>query len=150
MKLCPTCKISKNIDEFPPNKTKKDGFNSKCRFCYNEYQRQWYVKNQQIHLNRVRDRRLKIGKLGMRLIAHNISLEFYNNLIEKYDNKCWICKEKKAVVIDHDHSCCPGSTSCGKCVRGVLCGECNLMIGLGKDRQDILVYASEYLIKYKK
>ena len=59
-------------------------------------------------------------------------------------------QRKKAIVIDHDHSCCPGSTSCGKCVRGVLCGECNLMIGLGKDRQDILVSASEYLIKYKK
>ena len=150
MKICSTCKINKDISEFPPNKTKKDGLNLKCRLCYNEYQKQWYMKNQEIHLNRVRKRRLEIGKLGMRLIAHNISLDFYSQLIEKYQNKCWICKEKEEVAIDHDHQCCPGSTSCGKCVRGLLCSLCNSMIGLGQDKPEILLSASEYLNNYKK
>ncbi len=26
---------------------------------------------------------------------------------------------------DHDHACCPGPTSCGKCLRGLTCGWCN-------------------------
>ncbi len=35
----------------------------------------------------------------------------------------------KRLAVDHDHACCPGPTSCGKCVRGLLSGPSNQLIG---------------------
>lgn len=53
--------------------------------------------------------------------------------------------------IDHDHSCCgyrqgpKWRTSCGRCIRGVLCNHCNTSLGLlGEDSGRILGLA-EYL-----
>ena len=47
-----------------------------------------------------------------------------------------MCDEKRIgfLHIDHDHSCCPGQTSCGKCVRGAMCIPHNVLLGkLEKD-----------------
>lgn len=42
---------------------------------------------------------------------------------------CVMCGETEVLSIDHDHSCCPRTGSCGKCNRGVLCRACNLKAG---------------------
>ena len=75
----------------------------------------------------------------------NITKETYELLLSKHNGKCWICKETKASAIDHDHSCCSGGWSCGNCVRGVLCSNCNTAIGLFKDSEFLLEEAKKYL-----
>jgi hypothetical protein len=47
--------------------------------------------------------------------------------------------------IDHNHSCCPGMGSCGKCVRGILCAACNLLLGAVHDSASTLHAAATYL-----
>ena len=37
------------------------------------------------------------------------------------------CDETANLEVDHDHSCCEGGNSCGKCIRGVLCRGCNML-----------------------
>jgi hypothetical protein len=59
---------------------------------------------------------------------------------------CAICKGTNAIWhVDHDHSCCPGQTTCGGCIRGILCQPCNLALGLFKDNADSLRAAANYL-----
>jgi hypothetical protein len=50
-----------------------------------------------------------------------------------------------ALVVDHDHECCPGKTSCGKCVRGLLCHHCNTALGYARNNPTILRALADYL-----
>lgn len=49
--------------------------------------------------------------------------------------------------VDHDHRCCPGNRSCGKCVRGLLCYGCNVAAGLLGDDSDQVLKLAAYLIE---
>lgn len=70
-------------------------------------------------------------------------------MLAEQDGKCAICVEPPApgrpFHVDHDHACCPGDGSCGKCVRGLLCDDCNRGFGMFKDSIGSLVRAVLYL-----
>lgn len=80
---------------------------------------------------------------------YGISIELYDEIKEQQGGKCAICQvatgAARALAIDHDHSCCSGDTSCGKCVRGVLCGKCNSMLGFAGDDPTFFQRAIDYL-----
>lgn len=47
------------------------------------------------------------------------------------DGRCQICglaPSRGSLQIDHDHTCCNGNYSCGKCIRGLLCAPHNMMV----------------------
>lgn len=86
---------------------------------------------------------------------YGITMEQYHQMLEDQGYACKICKlEEKTnrvrLSIDHDHSCCPGGNSCGKCVRGLLCTNCNMSIGNAQDSIEILQNMIDYLKSYKK
>lgn len=84
------------------------------------------------------------------LKKHNMTLEQYLEIKEKQNDACKICGNHESgfrtrLSVDHDHSCCPGEGSCGKCVRGLLCHKCNMALGAVKDDVTILQTMIEYL-----
>lgn len=81
---------------------------------------------------------------------YGITVEQFNEMLEKQENQCKICSidlshSRSAICVDHDHSCCPTSTACGRCVRGLLCHDCNTGLGRFKDSPELLRKAAEYL-----
>jgi hypothetical protein len=81
---------------------------------------------------------------------HGITYERYIEIYNQQNGKCKICNNietsyRSRLSIDHDHSCCPGSNSCGKCIRGLLCTSCNMALGSAKDSVEILQNMINYL-----
>lgn len=105
-----------------------------------QWARLWYRNNPE----KVRKYQLK---------RYNISLEDYNKLLDDQDNKCAICQrtftQDDIICVDHDHKCCPGKNSCGKCIRGLLCKSCNFLLGNSGDNATVLLQASKYIEKYE-
>ena len=87
---------------------------------------------------------------------HGISTLELAQLIVDQGGVCKICsgpislEGKRGFAVDHDHECCPGNRSCGKCIRGVLCSNCNIGIGNLGDDPERLRAAADYLDTWKK
>jgi hypothetical protein len=82
--------------------------------------------------------------------TYNFPYESYIKMIEEQGSRCAICGThqdnlKKKLNLDHDHNCCPGESSCGNCIRGLLCSICNSAIGLLKDSEEIIEMALNYI-----
>ena len=82
---------------------------------------------------------------------YGLTPEEYDALLQIQDNACAICRTTdvgaRSWHVDHDHACCPGRKSCGKCVRGVLCNLCNAGLGYFRDSTESMERAIGYLSK---
>lgn len=82
---------------------------------------------------------------------HQLEPGTYKVMLAAQGGACKLCKLKpsgRRLAFDHDHSCCPGLTGCGKCVRGLLCTKCNSLLGLADDCPERLLAAIDYLSDY--
>lgn len=84
---------------------------------------------------------------GHRQRTFGLSPEAFEGMKQKQENKCVICglPFERTPHVDHDHLCCPGIKSCGKCIRGLLCHHCNAGLGNFRDNPVLLLKAIEYL-----
>ena len=87
-----------------------------------------------------------------RLYKYKLDNKQFEEILKKQEYKC-VCGEnitrKNSYCVDHDHSCCFGKKTCGKCIRGLMCKNCNLAIGYAKDNPKTLIKLASYLYKYK-
>lgn len=81
--------------------------------------------------------------------VYSITIEQYWAIYEAQGGKCALCRRatgaRKRLSVDHDHSCCNGPTSCGKCVRSLLCSPCNKYLGHMRDDPEYARRVIDYL-----
>jgi Recombination endonuclease VII len=94
---------------------------------------------------------------NIRKAKYNVTREWFDAKMIEQKRKCAICRKEeigtyrgkiKSLAVDHDHSCCSGKKSCGRCVRGLLCQRCNRALGMLLESIPILKNAIRYLRKY--
>lgn len=131
IKECVECRKDKPIDSFRLHKyyykgNLKISTRNSCRSCTNKSAYKSQLKNKYYRF-------WKYYKLGQTAVDHILS------------NGCAVCGSTENLNIDHDHACCPGQKSCGKCVRGVLCDRHNMAAGIVRDDVDHLKKLIKYL-----
>lgn len=77
---------------------------------------------------------------------YGLSLDIYNEMLAKQENKCGICKyefgqKQGDCFVDHNHKT--------KQVRALLCRNCNTGLGHFKEKPKLLLEAVNYLMKYE-
>ncbi len=124
MRICILCGLEKPLHNFGVNGsgTSVECVREKCSSCVSKHIRS-------SELGRIR---LSCGKYGITDLQY-IQAEF------DQDRKCAICKQSKPLEIDHCHKT-------GK-FRGLLCSNCNKVLGMIKDNIKTLREAANYLEK---
>ena len=110
-----------------------------------EYQQRPEVKERKKQYDKKRNHNPKVKKQRRdRLLQkkYGITLEKYNQMFDEQQGKCKICRKHRNdltadLCVDHDHN--SGN------IRGLLCHDCNLMLGYAKDKIEILLYGIMYL-----
>lgn len=106
-KRCTRCDSWRPVEGFYPDDRRRDGRSSWCSRCD-------------------RDTRLRR--------QYGIGADWYDALLAEQGGGCAVCQRPESgpsLAIDHDHACCPTpKRSCGRCVRGLLCEDCNRALGM--------------------
>lgn len=100
--------------------------------------REWRAKNSR-------------GYLKSKLKQYGLTLEDYDRMLKAQRGVCAVCKQPETykthghLSVDHDHD-----VRAIIVVRGLLCGRCNLGIGLLRHDPSIVRSAARYLTKHKR
>ena len=141
-KICSDCKELKSLKDFYKDKTHKDGLQSVCKKCFCKKTNAYKKKNKE-----------KIRKANKDLHLRKtfgITLEEYQEKLRKQRGVCAICGLPETSVykgkvrhlsVDHNHKT--------NQVRGLLCNDCNVMLGWAKDETARLLGAIRYLDYWK-
>lgn len=138
-KTCTICKEDKSITGYHKDSSRLDGLYPYCKPCRKVFTSKSYYDNPQ----RQRERAMK----------HNYGMTFDELKVkaEAQDYACEICSRDfkadfdswnhRQVNIDHCHT--TGA------VRGILCQDCNHLLGRAHDDTKTLRAAIKYLTKYQ-
>ena len=145
LRRCITCGIEAytrdDLELFKKRATTLYGRCNMCKSCCNKTSTTWRELNPEgVKANnkywypKQRDKTY--------LTKYGITLETYNNMLDAQDGCCYICKKHendhtRKLAVDHNHNT-------GE-VRGLLCTQCNIGLGMFKDNIKNLETAIKYL-----
>lgn len=154
-KRCPTCEETKPTSEFSRSSGTHDGLASLCKKClsqrHKKYWPAYYLANRERVLDRGAKLRTREHNRLRTLMRRSLSRQSFDALVSAQDAKCAIClricreadeprgHKQDIWHIDHDHS--SGAT------RGLLCLQCNALLGFAKDDPARLAAAIRYLAR---
>lgn len=140
MKKCTKCQEVKELSCFFKDSTTNDGFGPHCKICKVESQKIRRAKNPEKY--KLIDKKIQLK------LKFGISIEQKHQMLVEQGSCCAICKisitqylqnQRYDFAVDHDHET-------GR-IRGLLCTNCNHLLGVSKDNINILQSAIDYLNK---
>lgn len=135
-RVCKSCGEEKTIAEFDV-RAETGRPRGTCRTCRTAYLRSWAKANAEAGKKYTKTyerkhpgKKAKDRFRSMLKTYYQMSTEQYEKMLDRQGGGCAICgktprENGKRLAVDHDHSCCQGTHSCGQCVRGLLCDFCN-------------------------
>ena len=163
LKICNKCKQEKDINEFHRNHTRKDGRDSWCAICSNEYNKEYYTINKDLKKRRSSERNKKHREKAKTcaytyfnlLVSKNMYKADGKYLFDMYSNSpyCYYCGLKFGTHIGiHVEHKIPKSRG-GKSTNDNLvisCGKCNRFKGTMTDKE-FISFLKDYVKRvYKK
>lgn len=119
----------------------------------NEKGEKWYRDCERFRpgTNFIRTRKI-CNQCSELLSVYRLSFKRYTEILESQGGCAGGCgryieDSGNFLSVDHDHSCCSGKKSCGQCIRGILCINCNSALGMVGDNIQVLENLINYLLK---
>jgi hypothetical protein len=127
-----------------------------CKDCRSTTRKLPYPGPRCTTCNRIRKKELRTKNHSSRMYKlYTLSDGEYDQLYVAQGSLCYTCGPwtgnrgiSKKLSVDHDHNCCPAPPICGKCIRGLICGPCNSLLGQIGDSKGHAVERLQKLIDY--
>jgi transcription elongation factor Elf1 len=144
MKRCVDCNQS-DLSEFTKDKTRSDGLDKRCKSCKKRIAKAYYsthkekFKENGRNFQRKNPEWMTAKRLARR---YGLDLKTYKSMLAAQSGKCAICNRdgsefSRRMAVDHNHK--TGA------VRGLLCTNCNTVLGKMNDNPALFLKAAEYL-----
>ena len=142
-KKCPRCKEVKPLSEYWIRRTRKgEQPASRCKPCSNQINKEWRASNPDYEKRRYQETKEYCREKHLKR-KYGVDLNKYSEMLCAQSGKCAICGKLESdefhgvLHVDHCHET--------QVVRGLLCRNCNHVLGLFEDNPKRLEASLEYL-----
>lgn len=160
-KACAECDAVLPLIDFPVRSDQVDGHHFWCFPCKRAKDREYSAAHRAAKPEEVRrsgrryarkDAVRAVRSVQTMLQKYGLTPEMFAAKLEAQGGGCPFCppgEVPRMWDIDHDHGCCPGPWSCGRCLRDILCHRHNQGLGFWDDDPEKLRAAADYIEQHR-